>query len=290
MFKGVGTALVTPFKSDGEIDFPGIKNLVNHQIDGGTDFLVVMGTTGEPATMTADERKSVLNAILETNNGRLKVVYGLGGNNTTAVCNELKTLDKAGIDGILSVSPYYNKPTQEGIIAHYKAISQSTDLPVIVYNVPGRTSSNLSAATTLEIASLPNMVAVKEASGNMEQIMTIAANKKMDFDILSGDDVLNLPIILCGGVGVISVVSNAYPSLMKEMVTAALNGDLDKARTVHYKMLHMCDLLFREGNPAGIKEALKAQGICDSFVRLPLVQASMQLRGLIGDENDSLLK
>jgi len=289
MFKGVGTALVTPFTANGEVDFSGLTRLVEHQIKGGTDFLVVMGTTGEPATMTESERKSVLDKVLEINNGRLKIVFGLGGNNTAQICHALESMDTTGINGILSVSPYYNKPTQDGIIAHYTAINGSTDLPVIVYNVPGRTSSNLTAQTTLKLAELQNMVAVKEASGNMEQIMTIIANREPGFGVISGDDVLNLPILTCGGEGIISVVSNAYPAIMKQMVAAATGGDLTTARKAHYKLLKMTDLMFREGNPGGVKEALRAQGICDSNLRLPLVQVSDQLRKAIQHENDNIL-
>lgn len=275
--RGMGVALVTPFDANGNIDFEGLRNLILHQIDNGCNYLVVMGTTGESATLTADEKKEVLKFAQEVNQGRLPIVYGVGGNNTAAVCEQLKNLNTEGIDAILSVSPYYNKPTQEGIYQHYKAISAATELPIIVYNVPGRTSSNISAATTLRLAKdFGNIVAVKEASGNLEQVMTIIQNRPKDFLVISGDDALTLPMIAAGGDGVISVVGNAFPKEFSAMVRHGLNNEIELARKYHYKVYDIIDLLFCEGNPAGIKEACKKVGLMDNYLRLPLVNTSSE--------------
>jgi 4-hydroxy-tetrahydrodipicolinate synthase len=283
-FSGVGTALVTPFKSDFSIDFDALKRLVEMQIAGGTDFLVVQGTTGESPTLSAAEKQQVLETVAEVNNKRLPIVYGVGGNNTLDVAAKLKQVDSSLVDGILSVSPYYNKPTQEGIVQHYKYLAESTDLPIILYNVPGRTASNVLAETTLRLAEIRNIIAMKEASGNMEQIMEIIRNKPADFLLLSGDDALTLPIIACGGNGVISVVSNALPERFSKMVHAALKGDLVIAREEHYALLYITKLFFSEGNPGGIKEALKARGIMENFMRLPLVNVSSSLANAIHAE------
>ena len=289
MFKGIGTALVTPFDVSGKVDYDGLRRLIDHQIQGGIDYLVVMGTTGEPATLEASEQHEILSKIKTYNNGKLKIVYGIGGNNTASVCKAIEDLDKTGVDAILSVSPYYNKPTQKGIIAHYTAINNTSDLPVIIYNVPGRTSSNISAETILKLSELRNMVAVKEASGDLGQIMEIIASTKPEFDVILGDDLITLPCIACGASGAISVISNAYPAIFSKMVHSALNDDMAAARKNHYQLLRMMDLIFREGNPGGVKEALKAQGICDSFMRLPLVPISDNLRQTIVEENSTIL-
>lgn len=272
-FIGSGVALVTPFKNDFSIDFDALKSLVRLQISGGTDFLVVQGTTGESPVLSADEKQAVLQCVLEENNGQLKVVYGVGGNNTLAVGSALKQVPK-GVDGILSVSPYYNKPIQRGIIEHYKHISTCTDLPIILYNVPGRTGSNVLPETTLALAEIPNIVAMKEASGNMEQIMEIIRLRKPDFGVLSGDDALTMPLIAAGADGVISVVANAFPEKFSRMVHASLEGDYDTARKEHYDLLPITKMFFEEGNPGGVKIALRVRGICSDVLRLPLVSVS----------------
>ncbi len=272
-FIGSGVALVTPFKNDFSIDFDALKSLVRLQISGGTDFLVVQGTTGESPVLSTEEKQAVLQCVLEENDGKLKVVYGVGGNNTFAVGSALKQVPK-GVDGILSVSPYYNKPIQRGIIEHYKHISTCTDLPIILYNVPGRTGSNVLPETTLALAEIPNIVAMKEASGNMEQIMEIIRLRKPDFGVLSGDDALTVPLIAAGADGVISVVANAFPEKFSRMVHASLEGDYDTARKDHYDLLPITKMFFEEGNPGGVKIALRVRGICSDVLRLPLVSVS----------------
>ena len=276
-FCGVGVALVTPFSNEGAVDYNGLKKLVEHQIANGTDYLVVQGTTGESATLSADEKTAVLDFILEINSGKLPVVLGLGGNNTKQVASALEQLNANGLSGILSVSPYYNKPSQKGIIEHYKAISSSTDLPIILYNVPGRTSSNVVGQSTLELAhQVKNIVAVKEASGDLEQVMTIIKNKPKDFLVLSGDDALSLPHLSIGGDGVISVVANAFPKRFSTLVHAALDGDLALAKEKHYELFEIIQQLFSDGNPGGVKHVLKLLNICDDNVRLPLVNVNKQ--------------
>lgn len=277
-FTGAGVAIVTPFFENKEIDFESLKKLVQHQIQGGTDYLVVQGTTGESATLTAEEKMQVLDTVIKENAGKLPIVYGIGGNNTKAVAEQLANFDVKGVDGFLSVSPYYNKPTQEGIYQHYKALDAATKLPIILYNVPGRTASNVTAATVVRIANdCKNIVAVKEASGDMCQIMQMIKDAPKDFAIISGDDPITMPIILAGGHGVISVVSNAYPKVVADMVHASMEGNLAKAKEAHYKMFDIIPLLFAEGNPAGIKESCKAIGLMENHVRLPLVNASAEL-------------
>lgn len=277
-FKKTGTALVTPFHADGSIDFAGLKKLVRLNIDGGVNFLVVQGTTGESPTLSQEEKMQVLNAVAEENNGRLPIVYGLGGNNTMEVAKKLKEVDSSLVSGILSVSPYYNKPIQRGIVAHYKMLADCTDLPIILYNVPGRTGSNVLAETTLELAEIPNVVAMKEASGNMEQIMEIIQHKPDGFDVLSGDDALTVPMISVGAAGVISVVSNALPEKFCTMVEHALKGDFHSAAELHYALFQITKLFFAEGNPGGVKEALAYRGICENHMRLPLVNVSEGLK------------
>lgn len=283
-FKGLGVALVTPFLDNGGVDMAGLQRLVEHNINNGTDYLVVQGTTGESVTLTAEEKRSVLDFVIEINNGRKPIVLGVGGNNTASIVQALQDLDTTGIDAILSVSPYYNKPTQEGIYQHYKKLNEVTPLPIILYNVPGRTGSNVTAATTLRIAKeLKNIVAVKEASGNLEQIMEIIMHKPKGFLVLSGDDALTLPHIAAGGDGVISVVGNAFPKRFSKMVHAALEGDMVTARQYHYMLLEIIPMLFAEGNPAGIKRVLSTLGICKENVRLPLVPVSKGLAEKLDD-------
>lgn len=288
IFTGSGVALVTPFNSDNSINFDALRKLVRLQIDGGTDFLVVQGTTGESPTLSQDEKMEILKAVIDENKGKLKIVYGVGGNNTLAVGETLKKVP-AGVDGILSVSPYYNKPTQNGIIEHYKYIANCTDLPIILYNVPGRTGSNVLPATTLTLAGIKNIVAMKEASGNMEQIMELIRLRPEGFGILSGDDAITMPLIAAGADGVISVVANAFPEKFSKMVHASQKGDIPMARKEHYDLLPITKMFFEEGNPGGVKVALKTRGIMDSHMRLPLFPVSDGLRNCIEAETKTIL-
>ena len=288
-FSGSGVALVTPFKEDKSIDFTAVRKLVQLQILGGTDFLVVQGTTGESPTLSQEEKLKLLETVIDENAGKLKIVYGIGGNNTTLVGETLKLLKIAGVDGILSVSPYYNKPTQKGIIEHFKYISSCTELPIILYNVPGRTGSNILAETTLTLAEIPNIVAIKEASGNMDQIMEIIRLRKPNFGVISGDDAITMPLIAAGADGVISVVANALPEKFSRMVHAAINGDLDSARKEHYDLLSITRMFFEEGNPGGVKVALAHRKIMNEFMRLPLIPVSDALRKRIQKETELLL-
>ncbi len=288
IFKGSGVALVTPFNEDKSIDFDGLRRLVRLQIEGKTDFLVVQGTTGESPVLTWEEKLKVLEAVKTENQGRLKIVFGVGGNNTVAIGETFKSLP-SGIDGILSVSPYYNKPTQHGIIEHYKYIAACTDLPIILYNVPGRTGSNMLAETTLELAKIDNIVAMKEASGNMEQIMELVRLKPAGFDILSGDDAITMPLIAVGVSGVISVVANAFPEKFNKMVHASLNENLKEARKEHYDLLPITKMLFEEGNPAGVKVALEYRNVMHANLRLPLQPVSNGLKERIIAETKRLL-
>ena len=289
MFRGMGVALVTPFNEDGNVDFAGLQRLVEHQIKNGIDYLVVQGTTGESATLSSDEKKAVLSFVIEINNGRLPIVLGIGGNNTATVVDQLKNTDLTGVDGILSVSPCYNKPSQEGIFQHYKAVSEATDKPIILYNVPGRTMSNVTAATTLRIArACPNIVAVKEASGNLEQIMQIIKNRPEGFVVLSGDDALTLPHMSIGGDGVISVVANAFPRRFSELVHSAQSGNFDLARTRHYELIDVIGAMFEDGNPAGVKHVLKLLNICGDEIRLPLVKVNETVAKKLYDQTAML--
>jgi len=287
-FKGSGVALVTPFQTDGSIDFNALKKLVSLQINGGTDFLVVQGTTGESPTLSQDEKRAVLETVLEVNNGQLPIVYGIGGNNTAGLAGLFQQLPK-GVDGILSVSPYYNKPIQQGIVAHFKQVASYTDLPIILYNVPGRTGSNMSVETTLELAEIANVVAVKEASGNMEQIMDIIRLRKPGFGVLSGDDNLTMPLIAAGADGVISVVANAFPERFSQMVHASMEGQLERAKAAHYDLFSVTKMFFEEGNPGGVKVALAARGLMQETMRLPLYPVSEGLRKRIQAETTRLL-
>jgi 4-hydroxy-tetrahydrodipicolinate synthase len=277
-FRGTGIALVTPFTLQNEVDYPALKRLVNHCIDGGVEFLVALGTTAETATLTADEKQRVVAAVCDAAAGRVPVVQGVGGNDSAKVAAELKAGLRQGISGVLSVSPYYNKPTQEGIYRHFIHVSAATDLPIILYNVPGRTGSNMAAETTLRIANeVPHAVAIKEASGNLEQAMAIVLGAPEGFDVLSGDDNLTLPLVACGAHGVISVSGQAFPKTFSQMVRDARAGTMDAAQVGHYAMLNFTQQLFAEGNPGGIKSALAHLGIIHPALRLPLWPVSPQL-------------
>ena len=287
-FRGTGVALVTPFDKEYNIDFNGLENLVNHCINGGVEYLVVMGTTGENATLNASEKLQVLKHVQKVNNGRKPIVYGIGGNNTAALKETISQTDFNGIDAILSVSPYYNKPSQEGIYQHYKTLSAASPVPIILYNVPGRTSSNMTAETTLRLAhDFDNIIGVKEASGNMEQVMKIINERPQGFLVISGDDNITLPIIACGGDGVISVSGQGFPEIFSQMVRDALKGDFEKARTGHYQLFEITKMLFAEGNPGGIKAALAHKGICGEDMRQPLWKISDELRAQIKSEIDT---
>ena len=287
-FSGSGVALVTPFNEDSSIDFEGLKKLVIYQIDNGTDFLVVQGTTGESPVLSAEEKAEVLRTVIEVNEGRLPIVYGVGGNNTKEVGKALLQVPD-GVDGILSVSPYYNKPTQRGIVEHYKDIAACTDLPIILYNVPGRTGSNVLPETTLELSNIPNIVAVKEASGNMVQIMEIIKNRPEGFGVLSGDDAITMPLIAAGADGVISVVANAFPDKFGKMVRTAMKGDFKDSRKLHYDLFEVTDMFFAEGNPGGVKVSLEEQGLMKQYMRLPLYPVSHDLDKRIRKETKRIL-
>lgn len=275
-FKGTGVAIVTPFNKDYSVDYKSLGKLVNHIIKGGVEYIVVLGTTGESVTLTKEEKSSVVKQVIETNNKRVPIVLGLGGNNTQEIVNSLKiTSDFNGIDAILSVSPYYNKPNQRGIYQHYKAIAEASPVPVILYNVPGRTNSNITADTTLKLAKdFKNIIAIKEASGNLEQCMKIIKHRPKDFLVISGDDMLTLPMVAAGADGVISVVANAYPKDFSEMTRQILAGNVKEAQKLHYKLTDIIEQLFADGNPAGIKAVLNLLGICRSTLRLPLVEVN----------------
>ena len=280
-FRGLGVALVTPFRDTPSgsdrppIDHAALGRVIEHLIAGGVDYLVVMGTTGESVTLNSEEKKQLLAQVIEVVHNRVPIVLGVGGNDTAEVVHQLESYDLSGVDGILSVSPYYNKPIQEGIYQHYKAIAQASLLPIILYNVPGRTGSNMTADTTLRLArDFENIIAVKEASGNLDQIATIIKHRPKDFMVISGDDALTLPILALGGDGVISVVGNALPEEFAALVHAALKGDMVTARKEHYKLLELMTALFMEGSPGGIKEALFNLGLCGRQLRLPLANVS----------------
>ena len=276
---GTGVAIVTPFKKSGSIDFDALKKLVNHLIQGKVEYLVVMGTTGESATLSKEEKQKVIECVVTENKKRVPLVLGVGGNNTAEITKLIAKVDTKAFSAILSVSPYYNKPSQEGIYQHYKAISKASKLPIILYNVPGRTSSNITSDTTLRLAKdFKNIIAVKEASGSVEQMMRIINHRPKDFLVISGDDNLTLPMIAAGGDGVISVAANAFPKDFSDMVRAALEDDMAKARKLHYKLMDVTDQLFADGNPGGIKYALSLLKICSTYVRLPLVEPNENVK------------
>ena len=270
--KGTGVALVTPFHKDGSIDFKGFKKLLDRIIDGKVEYLVPLGTTGESVTLTKDERRAVLDFVLEINDGRLPVVLGLGGNNTNEILECMEEMDFDGVSAVLSVSPYYNRPSQRGIYQHYKMIANACPVPLILYNVPSRTGSNMDAETTLELAhDVRNIIGIKEASGNLEKVMRILHGRPKDFLVISGDDLLTLPMLACGADGVISVIANAFPKDWSEMVRAGLEGNFDRSRKLHYKLQEITRAIFVDGNPSGVKGLLSFQTVCAEHVRLPLV-------------------
>ena len=269
---GTGVALVTPFNEDKTVDFSGLERLVNFQIDNGVNYLVVLGTTGEPATLTADEKEQVKETIIKVNKGRLPLVIGIGGNNTMEVVEAIKTTDLSAFCAVLSVSPYYNKPTQEGIYQHFKAISEASPLPIVLYNVPGRTGKNVEPKTILRLANdFENIVAVKEAAGDLVQAMRIIQHKPKNFMVISGDDMIALPMVLAGGSGVISVIGQGLPKDFSAMIQYGLDGNMESANKLHYKVMDSIDCIFEECNPSGIKALLKKVNICSENVRLPLV-------------------
>ncbi len=271
-FKGMGVALITPFKEDGSVDYPALIRMVDHLVQNGADFLCVLGTTAETPTLTTEEKKEITRLVVERVNGRIPIMLGCGGNNTQAVIDSLKNDDFTGIDAILSVVPYYNKPSQEGIYQHYKAIAESTELPIVLYNVPGRTGVNMTAETTLRIArDFKNVIAIKEASGNITQMDDIIKNKPENFDVISGDDGITFPLITLGAVGVISVIGNAFPKEFSRMTRLALQGDYANALKIHHSFTELFSLLFVDGNPAGVKAMLNAMGMIENRLRLPLV-------------------
>jgi len=274
---GTGVALVTPFTAALDVDYNGLKKLLEHTAKG-VDYYVVMGTTGESVTTTSEEKKKILQFVKENNSKRLPIVYGVGGNNTSNVLESIKNADLNGVDAILSVSPYYNKPSQEGIYQHFNAIADACPVPVILYNVPGRTSSNISADTTLRLSEHKNIIGIKEASGNLEQCMKIAKYAPKDFLLISGDDMLTVPMYSIGGKGVISVLANTFPEIFKAMKEQASSNNYAKATEEQLKMLDINGPMYEEGNPVGVKYLLSEMGICESYVRLPLVSASEALQ------------
>lgn len=272
IFKGLGIALITPFNEDGSVDYPTLSKLVEYQLKNGADFFCILATTGETPCLTADEKKQIKDTIVSTVHGRVPILMGCGGNNTAAIVEDLKTGDFSGIDGVLSICPYYNKPSQEGLYQHFKAISAATKLPIVLYNVPGRTGVNMTAATTVRLArDCKNIVAIKEASGNLEQVDEIIKNKPSSFDVISGDDALTFPMISCGAVGVISVIGNALPKEFSKMIRLEFKGEYEAARKIHHRFTDLFSLLFVDGNPAGVKCVLSEMGMIKNILRLPLV-------------------
>lgn len=279
--KGCGVALVTPFSENGSVDYAGLERLVL-RMHRGADYLVVAGTTGEAATLAEDEQTAVLDFVLEINAGKLPIVFGMGGNNTKALSEKAASFDRKGVTAFLSVSPYYNKPSQEGIYRHYKTLAEASPLPVIAYNVPGRTGAGIAPDTVIRMAGeIENVIGIKEAAASIEQVMRLAARLPEDFLLISGDDALALPHMACGGHGIISVVANAYPKRFSEVIRLAAAGKFSEAREMHYKLLPLIEQLFAEGNPAGIKEVLRHIGICGNAHRLPLVPASKALSDIL---------
>lgn len=274
-FHGTGVAIITPFKSDGSVDHTALKTVIDHIINGGAEYIVSLGTTGEAATLDSDEKIAVWETTVSHVNGRVNLVAGIGGNNTSEVLKDLKKFDSNGFDAVLSVCPYYNKPTQEGIYQHYKAIAEHSSLPIILYNVPGRTGVNMTAETTLRLAhDHKNIIAMKEASGNFEQFNKIIKDKPEDFLFISGDDPITLPLIAMGAAGVISVIGNALPGIFSTMVRMCLDGKFIEAQPLHHSLTEITSLCFVEGNPGGVKSAMKLLGICGDTMRLPLVNIS----------------
>lgn len=279
IFKGLGIALITPFKEDGSVDYEALIRLVDYQLSNGADFFCILATTGETPVLTPEEKRKIKDTIVDYVQARVPILMGCGGYNTAAVVEELKNGDFRGIDGILSVCPYYNKPSQEGLYQHFKAIAGATKLPVVLYNVPGRTGVNMQASTTVRLArDCRNIVAIKEASGNLEQVDEIIKNKPNDFDVISGDDALTFPMISCGAVGVISVIGNALPKEFSKMIRLQMRGEYDPARKIHHRFIDLFSLLFVDGNPAGVKAMLHEMGFIENKLRLPLVP--MQIKNM----------
>lgn len=279
---GTGVALITPFKKDFSVDTEALTRIVNFQVDNGIDYLVVLGTTAESATLSSAEKELVIQTIIKANHNRLPLVLGVGGNNTHQVVEELKTRNLNDFVAVLSVSPYYNKPSQEGIYQHFKAIAEASPLPIILYNVPGRTSSNMLPSTVIRLANdFKNIVAIKEAAGDIVQAMKLIQHKPKDFLVISGDDMVTLPMVLAGGAGVISVIGEGFPKQFSDMVRLGLNRKVDEAYTLHYQLADAIDMIFEQGNPAGIKEVFKSIGLCENVVRLPLVNVNEDLANRI---------
>ena len=282
--KGLGIALVTPFASDGSVDYDVLKNLLDYQLKNGADFFCILATTGETPTLTKDEKQKIKELVVEKVGDKVPILIGCGGNNTADVVNELQTADFSGIDGILSVCPYYNKPSQEGLYQHFKAIAGATNMPVVLYNVPGRTGVNLKAETTVRLArDCENIVAIKEASGSLEQVDEIIKNKPDGFDVISGDDALTFPMIACGAAGVISVIGNALPKEFSRMIRLEMKGEIESARKIHHKFTDLFNLLFVDGNPAGVKAMLHEMGMIENVLRLPLVPTRLTTMQKISD-------
>jgi len=284
-FGGLGVALVTPFNTNGSVDFGGLEKLIHFQIENGTDFLVVQGTTGESATLSDGEKKSVLDFTIEVNANRLPIVLGVGGNNTVGVSKQLEGLKNDGIDGILSVSPYYNRPSQFGVFKHYEKIASISNLPIILYNVPSRTGSNIEINTVIDLnKNFEKIIGIKEASGNLLSIMNLIANTPKHFHVISGDDLLALPAVLAGGSGVISVIGNVFPNQINKMVELGFKGDVSQSYKIHYKLMKIINLIFEEGNPSGIKYLLSKKNLLNNIVRLPLSEISLSLKEKIDKE------
>lgn len=287
-FKGTGVAIITPFHDHGTIDFTSFEKIIEHVISNNIDYIVALGTTGESATVSKDEKLAIYDFVVETVNKRVPVMFGLGGNNTQEIINTIKSISFDGVDAVLSVCPYYNKPQQQGIYQHYKSVAGACPVPVVLYNVPGRTSCNITAETTLKLArDFKNIVGIKEASGDFIQIMEIISRKPDDFVVISGDDALTLPLLTMGAQGVISVVANAFPARFSEMVRLLRKGKVKKARTIHYGLLEIINTLFQDGSPAGIKAVMEIMGLCQNHLRLPLVPVGQdtyeKLKKLVGN-------
>lgn len=288
-FVGTGVALVTPFKKDYSVDVDALKRIVDYVTEGGVEYLVVLGTTAESATLSNEEKELVIRTIVDANNKRLPLVLGVGGNNTAKVVEELKTRDLSAFDAILSVSPYYNKPTQEGIYQHFKAVAEASPLPIILYNVPGRTASNMLPVTVVRLANdFENVIAIKEAAGDIVQAMKLIQNKPKDFLVISGDDMITLPMVLAGGAGVISVIGEGFPKEFSEMVRLGLQRKVDEAYALHYRLADSIDMIFEQGNPGGIKEVFKSLGLSENTVRLPLVNVNEDLANRLNNFTKSL--
>ena len=288
-FVGTGVALITPFNDDYSVDYKSLENIVEFTLSNGADFLVALGTTSEAPVLSAEEKDNVLKTIIKTVNGRCPIMLGMGGNNTMSLVDSIKNQDFTGIDGILSVVPYYNKPNQRGMKLHFETVADNSPVPVVLYNVPGRVGVNLQSSTCVELAKHPNIVAVKEASGNLQQIMEILRDKPSDFDVLSGDDGITQPMMALGAKGVISVAANGYPDVFCKMVTSMLNDEVNAALELHYKMLKMNNLIFADGNPAGIKALMASRKLCKNILRLPLVTANDNVISDIEKELDVML-